>query len=108
MLVPLHKMHATEVNTDISLVARLLKAQFAHWADLPIEPVDSSGTDNAIYRLGDDMVVRLPRIQRATQQMDKQHAWLPRLTALPPTPSQCGHPPLPDYRVRNQGIEVIV
>jgi len=61
-------MHATEVNTDISLVARLLKAQFAHWADLPIEPVDSSGTDNAIYRLGDDMVVRLPRIQRATQQ----------------------------------------
>ena len=80
--MPLHKMHATEVDTDISLVARLLKAQFAHWADLPIEPVDSSGTDNAIYRLGDDMVVRLPRIQRATQQMDKQHAWLPRLTAL--------------------------
>ena len=63
MLVPLHKMHATEVDTDISLVARLLKAQFAHWADLPIEPVDSSGTDNAIYRLGDDMVVRLPRIR---------------------------------------------
>src|SRR5215467_2156497 len=79
MLVPLHKMHATEVNTDISLVARLLKAQFAHWADFPIEPVDSSGTDNAIYRLGDDMVVRLPSTHRATQQMDKEHAWLPRL-----------------------------
>jgi hypothetical protein len=49
-------MHATEVDTDISVVARLLKAQFAHWADLPIEPVDSSGTDNAIYRLGDDII----------------------------------------------------
>ena len=100
-------MHATEVDTDISLVARLLKAQFAHRADLLIEPVDSSGTDNAIYRLGDDMMVRLPRIQRATQQLDKQHAWLPRLTALPLT-SQRGHPPLPDYRLGNQGIEVIV
>ena len=43
MLVPLHKMHATEVDTDISLVARLLKAQFALWADLPIEPVDRLG-----------------------------------------------------------------
>jgi hypothetical protein len=34
------------------------------WADLPIAPVQSAGTDNAIYRLGDDMAVRLPRIPR--------------------------------------------
>ena len=60
--MPAGKMHAEEVETDVSLVSRLLAAQFPKWADLPIVPVGSSGTDNAIYRLGDDMAVRLPRI----------------------------------------------
>ncbi len=73
------KMHADEVDTDVSLVGRLLAAQFPRWADLPIEPVHSTGTDNAIYRLGDDMAVRLPRIHRATGQVHKEHRWLPRL-----------------------------
>jgi aminoglycoside phosphotransferase (APT) family kinase protein len=73
------KMHVDEVDTDASLVRRLLVAQFPQWADLPIEPVPSAGTDNALYRLGDDMAVRLPRIERATWQVDKEHAWLPRL-----------------------------
>lgn len=55
-------MHADEVATDALLVRRLLAAQFPQWADLPIAAVASAGTDNALYRLGDDMVVRLPRI----------------------------------------------
>ena len=59
------KLHAGEVDTDVSLVRRLLAAQFPHWADLPIEPVPSAGTDNAIYRLGDDLAVRLSRIHWA-------------------------------------------
>lgn len=82
--MPTGKMHADEVDTDISLVGRLLAAQFPHWADLPIEPVRSAGTDNAIYRLGDDMAVRLPRIHWATGQPDKEHQWLPKLAPLLP------------------------
>ena len=78
------KMHVDEVDVDVSLVDRLLAAQFPQWADLPIEPVHSAGTDNAIYRLGDDMAVRLPRIQWATGQVDKEHQWLPRLAPLLP------------------------
>src|SRR5205823_2601790 len=73
------KMHPDEVETDISLVSRLLAAQFPQWADLPIQPVPSAGTDNALYRLGADMAVRLPRIHWATGQVDKEHRWLPRL-----------------------------
>ncbi len=73
------KMHANEVDTDISLVRRLLAAQFPQWADLPIEPVRSAGTDNAIYRLGEEMSVRLPRINWAVGQADKDHYWLPKL-----------------------------
>jgi aminoglycoside phosphotransferase (APT) family kinase protein len=72
-------MHVDEVETDLSLVSRLLAAQFPKWAALPIRPVDSSGTDNALYRLGDDMVVRLPRIHWALGQIDLERQWLPRL-----------------------------
>jgi aminoglycoside phosphotransferase (APT) family kinase protein len=78
------KMHADELDIDGSLVGRLLAAQFPEWADLPVEPVHSAGTDNAIYRLGDDMAVRLPRIPGATDQVEKEHQWLPRLAPLLP------------------------
>src|SRR6266851_7495757 len=73
------KMHVDEVDVDVSLVGRLLAEQFPQWAGLPLEPVRSAGTDNAIYRLGDDMAVRLPRIHWATGQVDKEQQWLPRL-----------------------------
>jgi aminoglycoside phosphotransferase (APT) family kinase protein len=72
-------VHAGEVATDASLVRRLLAAQFPDWADLHIERVPSAGTDNAIYRLGDDMAVRLPRIEWADGQVEREHQWLPRL-----------------------------
>ena len=40
-----NKMHADEVDIDISLVNRLLADQFPQWADVPIKPVCSAGTD---------------------------------------------------------------
>ena len=77
-------MHADEIDTDVALVGRLLAEQFPHWAGLPIAPVASAGTDNALYRLGDALAVRLPRIHWAVGQVDKEATWLPRLApALP-------------------------
>ncbi len=90
------RLHADEVSTDSGLVRRLLAAQFPQWADLPIAPLPSSGTDHAIYRLGDDLAVRLPRIQWATAQAGKEFVWLPRLAPhLPlalPQPLALGRP----------------
>jgi aminoglycoside phosphotransferase (APT) family kinase protein len=77
-------MHADELHTDAALVRRLLAAQLPHWAELPIERVPSSGTVNALYRLGSDMVVRLPRISGGTGGIDKDFEWLPRLAPLLP------------------------
>jgi aminoglycoside phosphotransferase (APT) family kinase protein len=88
-------MHADEVTTDPSLVGRLVAAQFPQWAGLPIEAVPSGGTDNALYRLGDDMVVRLPRRERTTGTLKKERGWLPRLAPLPlavPVPLADGMP----------------
>lgn len=73
------RMHTDEVETDHALVRRLLVSQFPQWADLPIERVPSAGTDNAMYRLGDDMAVRLPRIHWAIDVVAKEQRWLPVL-----------------------------
>ncbi|MFC6080125.1 aminoglycoside phosphotransferase family protein [Sphaerisporangium aureirubrum] len=80
------KMHADETDHDVPLVRRLIAAQFPQWSDLPVEPFDSSGTDNAIYRLGADMSVRLPRRPGSTTQIAKDLHWLPKLAPLLPFP----------------------
>ncbi|WP_329038279.1 aminoglycoside phosphotransferase family protein [Streptomyces sp. NBC_00178] len=89
-------MHADETKTDAALVRRLLAAQFPAWADLPVEPVASHGTVNAIYRLGPDMAVRLPRVEGGSQDAATEHRWLPRLAPhLPyavPAPLGLGAP----------------
>ena len=90
------KMHADEIETDVALVRRLLAGQFPHWADLSIEPVVSYGTDHDIYRLGDHLAARLPRIGWATGQATKEAKWLPKLAPhLPlavPVQVAMGHP----------------
>lgn len=73
------RMHVGEVVTDESLVRRLLEDQFPRWAQLPIELVESYGTDHDIYRLGDGLAARLPRIHWAIGQARKEAEWLPRL-----------------------------
>lgn len=89
-------MHADELEVGLDMVARLLAGQFPEWADRPLRPVPSAGTDNALFRLGGDMVVRLPRIGWAVADVEKEHRWLPRLgPALPvavPRPLGLGAP----------------
>src|SRR5687768_7312355 len=77
-------MHADEIHIDAPLVRRLIDEQFPRWRDLPLERVLSSGTDNAIYRLGHDMAVRLPRRPDASGQVEKEYRWLPKLAAALP------------------------
>ena len=78
------KMHEDEVHTDVLLVHRLLAAQFPEWASLPIERVSSSGTVNALYRLGDELVVRLPRMDWGVGAVDRELRWLPKIAPLLP------------------------
>lgn len=73
------KMHADEVHIDAALVKRLVVEQFSQWADLPVSAVRSTATVNAIYRLGDDLYARLPRVRAWARDLDKEWRWLPRL-----------------------------
>jgi aminoglycoside phosphotransferase (APT) family kinase protein len=89
-------MHSEQVDSDAALVRRLLEGQYPQWAGLAIERIASSGTDNAIYRLGSEMVVRLPLIHWAVGQVEKEHTWLPqiasRLPLVAPEPLAMGAP----------------
>lgn len=96
MLLTTGKMHADEVDVDAELVRRLVAEQFPQWADLPIGEIRSTGTVNAIYRLGDHLYARLPRVEEWAQDLDKEWRWLPklapRLTLRVPEPVGKGHP----------------
>lgn len=89
-------MHPDEVDTSPAIVHHLLQSQFSYWVDLPVSPVASAGTDHALYRLGDDMLLRLPRIAAAAEQVHKEQAYLPKLApVLPlaiPEPLELGEP----------------
>ncbi len=74
------KMHENELEIDESLVYTLLKHQRPELANLPLKPILSSGTDNALFRLGNQYVVRLPRIDWATESIDKEYVWVPKIS----------------------------
>jgi hypothetical protein len=57
-------MQADEIHITAGLAGGLITEQFPQWAGLPLHPVASAGTVHALYRLGDDMVIRLPRVPR--------------------------------------------
>lgn len=90
------RMHEDEVAVDTSLVGRLIADQFPQWAGLPLRRVESSGSENAMFRLGEDKVVRLPRHPRAVDAITHELRWLPRLApglpAASPQPLGQGEP----------------
>ncbi len=77
MTVP--TLHADEVEIDAALVGRLVASQFPLWRDLPLRRIASSGTDNAMFRLGRHLCLRLPRYPAAAALLAKEQHWLPRL-----------------------------
>jgi aminoglycoside phosphotransferase (APT) family kinase protein len=89
-------MHEGEVLIDAALVRSLVDQQFPELAGGSIASVEPWGTDNAIWRLGDDLVLRLPRIYWANEQADNEARWLPVLAphvpVAVPEPIAVGEP----------------
>ncbi|MBS0257142.1 MAG: aminoglycoside phosphotransferase family protein [Proteobacteria bacterium] len=67
-------------------VRALVDSQFPQWAALNIRPVELSGWDNRSFRLGDEMLIRMPSAARYVAQVEKEHRWLPALAPLLPFP----------------------
>jgi len=75
-----------KAGITVDLVSRLIAAQFPQWADLPVRPVDEDGWDNATFRLGETMSVRLPSAEHYVEAVEKEHRWLPILARELPLP----------------------
>ena len=89
-------LHEGEIEADESSVRQLISDQFPQWTELKLKPVQSEGTSNVLYRIGDKLIARFPRTQGAAEQVQKELAWLPILERhLPlriPTPVAQGSP----------------
>lgn len=69
---------------DAAVARRLIATQFPRWSHLQIRDVDVQGWDNRTFRLGDDMLVRLPTAEEYALAVAKEHRWLPILASVSP------------------------
>jgi aminoglycoside phosphotransferase (APT) family kinase protein len=84
-----------EVDVDEALVRRLIATQHPDLNHLELAPLDA-GWDNVLFRLGDELVVRVPRREVAAGLVDNEQTWLPtlapRLSIPIPAPVRRGEP----------------
>ncbi|MFE6887657.1 aminoglycoside phosphotransferase family protein [Streptomyces sp. NPDC057694] len=90
------KLHDDEPDIDDALVAGLLADQFPQWAALPLRYLASDGTSNMLFRLGDGLVVRMPRTAGAAADVPGEQRWMrrlgPELPVAVPEPVGAGVP----------------
>ncbi|MBE1490245.1 aminoglycoside phosphotransferase (APT) family kinase protein [Plantactinospora soyae] len=94
------RMHADQVDVGAEVVAALVAAQFPQWRGRPVSPLRSHGTVNALFRLGDEIVLRFPlqpsldadlRAELLAEQ-DNARRIAPRVPLAVPEPLGFGEP----------------
>ena len=88
-------MERAEITVEVARA--LVQEQFPHWSHLPIGPVETDGNINANFRLGFELLIRLPTID--VVDVAKEHRWLPVLAHQLPLP-------IPEPVARGQASEV--
>ncbi|MEU1587927.1 aminoglycoside phosphotransferase family protein [Micromonospora sp. NPDC005710] len=100
-------MHDDEIAITDDVVRELIGSQFPQWKTAPVQRVESSGTVNAIFRIGDDVAARFalrPRdVSVAAELLEREAEASRRFAEHSPFPSPqpiaIGHPgkgyPLP-------------
>jgi aminoglycoside phosphotransferase (APT) family kinase protein len=72
---------------DEELVRALLQEQHPDLADLELKEV-LGGWGNQMWRLGEDLAVRMPRTDRAPELLLNEYRWIPDIAARVPLPIQ--------------------
>ncbi len=92
--MPLVKMPSAEIDISAELVTGLVESQHRDLA-APVRLI-TNGWDNVIFRLGEDLAVRLPRRSAAVALIANEQRWLstlaPRLPLPVPVPVRIGVP----------------
>jgi aminoglycoside phosphotransferase (APT) family kinase protein len=78
------QLHDDELRIDEALVRSLLATRSPAYSGLSLRRLGASGSTNALFRLGNDLLVRLPRQPGGTDTIEKEQRWLPYVAdALP-------------------------
>lgn len=77
-------LHDDEFLIDLVLVRALVDRALPEWSSLPLSRLLASGSSNALFRLGDELLIRLPRQPGGTATIEKEALWLPRIGPLLP------------------------
>ncbi len=97
------RLHADELPVDVALARRLVDRAFPEYVHDGLRVLPDSGSSNALFRLGNDKLVRLPRQPGGGASIDKEATWLPyvapRVTVDVPAIVGVGEPDL-DYPER--------
>jgi aminoglycoside phosphotransferase (APT) family kinase protein len=90
------RMHADQIDLTVGAVPELVAGQFPAWAARPVRPVASDGTVNALFRLGDDIVLRFPLRPAARAELVEEQEHARRIAAQValevPEPRAIGEP----------------
>ena len=81
-------LHDDEFDLSTALVRQLVVRNLPDLANLPIEPLDMSGSTNALFRLGPELLIRLPRRPGGSESIDKEARWLPYVAAQLTVPTR--------------------
>ncbi|MEE8602559.1 aminoglycoside phosphotransferase family protein [Euzebya tangerina] len=83
-------MHTDELNVSAATVRALLRDQFSELAHLPLRRYESSGTVNAIFRLGESLAAKFPlrkgKPEEVASVIAKEKAAAVRIAGLSPVP----------------------
>jgi aminoglycoside phosphotransferase (APT) family kinase protein len=77
-------LHEDEIEVDLPLVRALVDRALPDLAGRPLRRLDTCGSSNVLYRLGDDLLVRLPRQPGGSETITKEARWLPYVAAALP------------------------
>ena len=80
------RLHDDELAVDLDLVRALLGDLRPDWAELPVERLATTGSSNALFRVGEHLLARLPRQPDGGATIEKEARWLPYVGAALPVP----------------------
>ena len=80
-------LHEDELAIDDELVRRLVDTQMPQYAAYPLTAVRTTGSSNALFRLGDELAVRIPRQPGGSATVLKEARWLPLVQPSLPVPT---------------------
>ncbi len=77
-------LHDGELPADAATVSALLAEQAPALAALPVRPLSAVGTVNRVFRLGEDLAARLPRLPAGGEDAAREAVVVPRVAAVLP------------------------